>query len=421
MDVRRSNLSLILQEVRRESRSRARLAVNTGLTKATVSNLVSELASRDLVRVREPTLDGSIGRPSQLVELVPGRVLGLGLEINVDYVAAVVVDLAGDRVASERRPVDVKALSIIAAVAELASLADDVAGRVLSTEPGALLAGIGVAVPGLVDVSHGVVREAPNLGWIDVELRCALASRLSREGTAVLIDNDANLAALAEHRQSEMEGVEELLYLTGEVGIGGGVITGGRQLRGACGYAGEVGHMALDPDADSICGCGRRGCWETQCGLAAFLAAAADPTDPVRDLSLDLDGRLDLIIERARCQDPRTIEALTLVGEKLGIGASVLVNVMNTQVLVLGGYFARLGEFLLGPMLSQMYRRVIADRLGGCRIHLSRLGFNAAATGAALVVIEQMLADPLAVPVGSANGLTVTRPNGRSHEHAVHP
>ncbi len=405
--VRRANLALILWELRREQRSRARLAVDMGLTKATISSLVVELESRGLALLRPPAREGSMGRPGQQVELLSNRVVALGLEINVDYVAAVVLDLVGDCLASERRAVDIAKMPVGDALSELVHLAEEVVERALSADSRTLLAGIGVAVPGLVDVACGVVRKAPNLHWNDVELRDALSARLPYDGVNLIIDNDANLGALAEHRDGGVGDVNDLLYLTGEVGIGGGVMSGGRLLRGASGYAGEVGHMSVDPQGQEPCGCGRRGCWEAQCGLAAFLSAAANADDPIHDLSLDLERRLDLVVERARRGDARTVQALHAVGTKLGIGASVLVNVLNPQVLVLGGYLARLGDLLLEPMLSQMSQRVFAEDIGGTRIHFSKLGFAAGATGAAHVALEPALADPFIVPLWPNAGTSV--------------
>jgi predicted NBD/HSP70 family sugar kinase len=152
--------------------------------------------------------------------------------------------------------------------------------------------------------------------------------------------------------------------------------------------------MPLNPGGD-LCGCGRRGCWETMVGLAALLRMAATPEDPVCDPSLDLVARLAMISARADAGEPRTLDALKLVGEALGLGASILVNVFNPRVLVLGGYFASLGAYLLEPMLAELHSRVIAP--DACQVALSTLGFTAAARGGAHVALEAVLDDPTLV------------------------
>ena len=408
--VRRANLAVVLRALRSGPRTRARLAVDTALTKATVSSLVSDLAARGLVRSHEPTKAGVVGRPGQQVELVGERVVGVGLELNVDYLAAVAVDLAGERSAVVRRAFDVP-VRVEDTVAHAVALVAEVAAKAMT--PGSRLAGIGVAAPGLVDVAAGVVRVAPNLAWHDVALRDLLLRELPRALPAELgdrggwpdlsvsVDNEANLATLAEFAAVTGAGDRNLVFVTGGVGVGGGIVVDGRVVRGSAGFAGEVGHLAIDPDGE-LCGCGRRGCWETLCGLGTLLRLAADGTDPVHDHDQDLDDRLDLLLERARAGDARTIAAFDRVGRALGHGASMLVNLVNPRVLVLGGYFARLGDFLLPAVEAELAARVVAPGLGGCRVELSRLGLAAAATGAAYAALQPVHDDPTLVPAMAA-------------------
>jgi predicted NBD/HSP70 family sugar kinase len=421
--VRRANLAVVVRALRAGPRTRAQLTADTRLTKATVSSLVGELAGRGLVRSHEPTKAGHVGRPGQQVELIGDRVTAIGLELNVDYLAAVVLDLAGERRATMRTAFDVSAR-----VDETVTAAVELIAKAAMRTPGSVLAGVGVAAPGLVDAAAGVVRVAPNLGWRDVALRDILVRRLpavlprpalaaaqpSVRSSAqacsqsyqqagvhphVTVDNEANLATLAEY--AEVQDVaatdRDLIYLTGGIGIGGGVVVNGAVVRGSAGYAGEVGHLAVTQDGE-WCGCGRRGCLETVCGLGALLRLAADAGDPVHDHARDIDERLDLLLSRARAGDERTLQAFAQVGRALGHGASMLVNLVNPRVLVLGGYFARIGEFLRDAVGAELAARVVAPDLGGCRITLSRLGLTAAATGAAHAALQPVLDDPTLVP-----------------------
>jgi predicted NBD/HSP70 family sugar kinase len=394
LTMRRNNLALVLRHLRDAGpRSRATIALDTGLNRGTVSSLVTDLIDRGLVREGDVQRGGSVGRPGQTVELDGRGIGGIGVEINVDYVTALVLDLTNAVVFEQRVALDVQALTpaeVLGAVTDLAGKAlADCAGRDITP------VGITVAIPALVDTEDGVVAFAPNLHWTDVPVTRALSPKL---GLPIRVDNDANLAALGEYAMGGRAGTADLVYLTGETGVGGGVMVDGRLLRGAAGFSGEIGHMPLNPGGD-LCGCGRRGCWETMVGLAALLRMAAAPDDPVCDPSLDLEQRLAMLSRRADDGDTRTRDALTLVGAALGLGASILVNVFNPRVLVLGGYFASLGDYLLEPVLGELGARVIAP--DACDVALSTLGFTAAARGGAHVALQAVLDDPTLVALRS--------------------
>lgn len=394
--VRRSNLALVLRHLRDSGpRSRARIAQETGLNKATVSSLVAELAQRRLVSEGDVDRAGSVGRPGLPVHLDGRGVCGIGVELNVDYAAALVLDLRGEVLFEERVGLDAPALGAERTLDEVARLVT--AAVAAAAERGAIPVGLTVAIPGLTQSADGLVIAAPNLGWRDVPVLDGLHARLSVE-FPIRVENDANLSALAEWAMGSEARTPDLVYLTGEVGVGGGVIVAGQLLRGAGGLSGEVGHMALG-SPDQVCGCGRRGCWETVVGLAALLRAAADPGDPVRDPARDLETRLAELVRRAEAGDERTLSALSQIGTALGAGAAVLINVFNPGVIVLGGYFAVVGRYLMEPMTVELRARVFAPELGGARVVLSTLGFTAAVRGGAHVALQSVFDDPTLVPV----------------------
>lgn len=397
--LRKANLALVLRALRADGpQSRARLARLTGLNKATMSSLVAELEQRRLVRLGA-VVGGAIGRPGQLVELRPRTVCGIGLEANVDYAAVAVLDLAGDLLLHRRVPTDVTGMGATAAVDLLADLAAEARRTVEAM--GGWVAGVTAAVPGLVDSESGVVRLAPNLRWRDAPVVDQLMARLDLPAGRIAVENDANLSAVAEQVSGVAAGATDLLYLTGEVGVGGGMIADGRLLRGAAGFTGEVGHMPLDPTG-ADCGCGRRGCWETQVGLAALLREVAEEDDPVRDPSLDLEKRLAVIASRAREGEARTLAALERIGAALGVGASILVNILNPAAVVLGGYFAVLADWLIAPAERELAARAVANHpepAGGCRLLPSDLGFTAAIRGGAYAAMEHVLTNPTLAPV----------------------
>lgn len=393
VSLRRHNLGTVLRHLRDSGpRSRARIATETGLNKATVSSLVAELAERGLVR--EGDIErGQVGRPGQTVE-IDGRVCGLGIELGIDHIATHVLDLRGDTVAASRSPVMVQELGPEYTLSRLAELIDEI--TIETAAAGRDVVGVAVGVPGLVETAHGILRVATNLGWRDINVVDELMSLLHGPAYSVLLDNDANLGAIAEHAMGAATGARTMVYVTGEVGVGGGVIVDGQVMRGAEGYAGEVGHMVVSADG-LLCGCGRRGCWETVAGLPALQRQVADPEDPIGDPAMDLEHRLAEIIRRARLGDARTRRGLDAIGTGVGLGVSILANVFNPQVIVLGGYFAVLSEYLVPAIENELASRMVARSLSGCRVERSAYPFAAAARGGAHVVLEAVLADPTSV------------------------
>ncbi|MBP2708527.1 ROK family transcriptional regulator [Microbispora sp. RL4-1S] len=395
--LRRANLSLVLRHLRDHvSRSRADIAEATGLHRATVSNLVAELLDRQLVREVGVEHVGAVGRPRRPVALHGAHVGALGLEINVDYISVHGSDLSGRILVERRIGFDTMGSGPDRSLHRLGTVAREAIETMRSA--GADPAGIGVAVPALVDVARGVVTFAPNLNWHNLPLAARLSATLGSPNVPVMVDNDANLAAVAEYTSGVAAGTPHLVYLTGEVGVGGGIIVDGRLLRGADGFSGEVGHLPVDP-AGARCGCGRRGCWETKVGLAALVRTAmpqqaytpaglpvSDPEERAKEISRGLvEG------------DRHMMYAVAQVGRWLGLGGSIVVNLFNTRVIVVGGYFATLAEWLLPHAQEELERLVVAGAAAQCRFTASNLGFGAASRGAASMVVNQLIDDPTTI------------------------
>lgn len=406
--VRRSNLSLVLRYLNtRGPASRAAIAAETGLNKTTVSSLISELQARGLVVETGLRQAGAVGRPGRVISLDGATVGALGLEINVDYIATHGLDLTGRTLIDRRVGFDAMGSDVDRSLERLAGAASEALVDLASA--GLRVMGITVAVPGLVNVETGTVLYAPNLGWRDVPVAQRLAGVAAT--LPVSVDNDANLAALAEFTVGVAAGTQDLVYLTGEVGVGGGVISGGRLLRGGDGFAGEVGHIPVDPNGDQ-CGCGRTGCWETKVGLAALVRMAAPDhaygrpgSDPVRVPA----ERLAEIERRQAAGDRRVEQALREIARWLGIGGAILVNLLNPRVIVLGGYFARFRGQLIAEAQAELDRLAVAGPDARCLFVASELDFRAAAHGAAHVAVERVLADPTMVATLATKSPTTWR------------
>jgi len=372
-------------------RSRATIAIETGFNKTTVSSLVAELIDKGLLReTGEEENPGAIGRPGQIVEVDGDVVAGIGVEINVDFLAACATDLKGRIRYAEQVSADNRHARPEVVCARLAELTARVVKSVLSQ--GLLPVGVAVAVPGLVDVDHGVMVFAPNLGWKTTPVADLLRQSLGATSLPIRVDNGPNLGAASELWEGAARGLEDFVYISGEIGVGGGMVVGGEVFRGASGFGGEFGHVTMDPNGRP-CGCGSRGCLETVAGQEALLRLAGiedPPGTPTKDLT-------ETIVEHARRGDARTTEALEAVGRSLGIAAASLVNLFDPQAIVLGGYFAPLVEWLVDPMRDELQARSMAARYSHVQVLRSELGWDAALRGGALLSLRELIADPSAI------------------------
>jgi predicted NBD/HSP70 family sugar kinase len=391
-DIRRNNLVVVLRELATGGPdSRAGLAARTGLTRATVSRLVVELMLLGLVREGDRENGGRAGRPGTLVHLDGRHVIAVGTEVNVDYLSFLAVDLAGREVYREEREYPAMSASTEETLEALVQVCRDGLRQVRrhSGVAAAGLAGLSVAVPGLADVAAGVIARAPNLHWRDVAVAEHLRRRLRLGAVPVSVGNDANLAAVAEYRVGEFAGTPNLIYVTGEVGIGGGIVVGGQPLLGTRGYGGEIGHMCIDRDGP-VCGCGRRGCWEASIGLAALLRSAGLPDGDAGSPRRAVGP----LVARAAAGDARVLAALERLGVAVGVGVANLVNLFDPQVIVLGGYFVEVGAWMLPAARRTFVEQAFAPSAGSTVLAVSALEYTAAARGGAIRAQDRILADP---------------------------
>lgn len=381
--VHRANLSAIARELHHHGPlTRTRLVARTGLTRSAIRKLIGEFLAADLVSEERSVPVGTPGRPSRVVRPSHERAVVLALEIAVDSIAAALVGFGGVVLNAVRfdRPRSHLALEEI--VADLTGLAN----RALHGAPAhALLIGVGVAVVGVVRRDDGLVRMAPNLGWVDAPLGDRLERALGLQ-VPISVANEADLGALAEHRRGAALGTEDFLYLSGEVGVGGGLIVGGRPMTGVAGYGGEVGHMPINPDGTD-CRCGAVGCWETEIGEGALLRRAGYPDTGGRDA-------VDALLREAAAGSSAELEALAEIGRWLGVGLAGLANALNPELVVLGGLFHRIHPHLAAIVEAELDRRALPATRSLVRVVPAALGGNAPLLGAAEMAFEPLLADP---------------------------
>jgi glucokinase len=307
--------------------------------------------------------------------------LAVGIDVGGTKIAALVVDRAGRVLAREVRPTpaDDQAATLDAMVDASRSLAS---GEVV---------GVGIAAAGLIDL-EGVMRFAPNLAWRDVPLAAHLGRALR---LPVVAENDNNAAAWGEYRFGAGRGARSLLLVGVGTGIGGGIVLDGRPYRGAGGFAAEIGHIVLLPDGPA-CGCGNRGCWEqlasgTAITRGGIAAAGRHPHSLLVRLSRGDPAAVtgQMVTEAAHAGDAVSRGVLVEVGHWLGIGIAALVNVLDPDVVVVGGGASRAGDLLLAPLRDSFDRHVEAR---AWRTHLSiepaQLGNDAGGIGAAALAFD---------------------------------
>jgi len=391
-------LRLIWQERRI---SRADIARQAGLSRSTASEIVGEILPMGLVaEVGEGPSRG--GRRPIVLEFRDDACVILGIEMGAAHVVVVATDLRGHvlATASCEHAVRTDPAGTRRVIGELCrQCLDDPAA---ADRP---LVGIGVAVPSPVDPSHPD-RLSPVVlpAW---QGRLGLDELSDELGAPLMIDNDANLGALAEHWWGVGFGTDDLAYIKVATGIGSGHVIGGEIYRGATGVAGEIGHLAIDPHGKP-CICGLRGCLVTMVGGPALVERTAELATMYPDSPLAGPRHSIHEIENAALAgDPLAQLVVREAAENLGIAVAGLLNVMNPAMVILGGDLARLGDLLLEPLRDTVRKRTLISSVAAAEILASELGPRAVAVGAATMILKAALADSRLfpdVPLSAASG-----------------
>ncbi|MDR5698287.1 ROK family transcriptional regulator [Agromyces aerolatus] len=357
---RRHNRSLVLQTLYSAGpRSRADVARETGLTRVTVSDLVAALIAEGLVTELGPQEAGRPGKPATLIDIDRAAFQILGLDLSEhDLFRGAVMDLDGQVVA--RAEIALDGATGPEATARVVTLAERLAG--LATAP---VLGAGVGSPGVVDPA-GVVRSAPNLGWHDEPLQHHVASVL---GVPVHVANDANVAVLAEHGESD--GRDLLLVKIGH-GVGAGLIIGGRPVVGDGYAAGEIGHVVVGTDRGPRCACGKDGCLEAWVAVPRLTAQLAE---------------IDLAGGEASARDDLLREA----GRRLGIVLAPVVGALNLAEVVLSGPVELLDGAFHDAAVDTLRDRTMAEQHRGLRLRMTEHGQDIVLRGAAVMVLSGQL------------------------------
>lgn len=385
----RANLAEVLQLVWRERRiSRAEIARRKALSRSTVSIIVAELLALGLVE-EVGAGESRGGRPAIVLQFDDDAATILGVDLGATHVGVTLTNLRGSVLAWEHRDHPVRddptgALALVNTLAE----------RCLESSRGSrrLLAGIGIGVPSPVDPARpDHLNDVVVPRWKDVAVGEGLRTRFR---VPVLVDNDANLGALAERWWGAARDVDDFAYIKLATGVGAGFFIGGRVYRGASGIAGEVGHLSVDPGGQR-CVCGLRGCLVTEVGAPALVRKArALLKEHPRSALAGRDFGITAIEDAALSGDALALEVVRETAERLGVAVAGLLNLLNPSLVVMGGGLARVGDLLLDPLRRAVRARTLATSVEVSRIVTSELGARAVAIGAATLLLQRALSDP---------------------------
>ena len=331
---------------RRGTASRAELARVTGLSRSTISNVVTDLQGSGLVVERDGGVaPGPRGRPPVLLTIDPSAGTVVGIDFGHSDVRVAVGDLSRRILAERHADFDTDHAGL-EAIDRAAALVHDALAEARVPKERVLAAGM--ALSGPVDHEADTVHRSTILpSWVDIRPSAEMTKRL---GIPVFVENDANLGALAESQMGAAAGARNVVYLMIGAGIGAGVVLDGRVVQGAGGVAGEIGHMLVDPNGP-ICRCGNRGCLETIAAGPAIVELLNRTHGP----DLTLEGVIDLV----RSGDMGAVRALQDVGSVVGIALAAVCNVLNPELIVIGGELSAAGEVLLEPIRAAIDRHAI--------------------------------------------------------------
>jgi predicted NBD/HSP70 family sugar kinase len=364
--------------------SRSELASQLDLNRSTVLDLLAELEQRGLVTQTMGDRDGAVGRPSMMVE-PSGKVLSFAVSPRMDALTVAVMGMGGKVVEKFRQP-----MRRGTTIDEVAVITGRVIAKFRSSLPvDSLLTGIGVAIPGQVQISKGIVRAAPSLGWDEVPFAAMLADIT---GLPVWLDNDASVSCVAELRFGVGRGSQNLVLLFGAAGgIGGGVVVNGSLLRGIDGYAGELGHTRI---SDSMV--------SDYSGIPGTLESLVRREDLLKALIMadaDDDELEAAILER---RSSRVAKLLDTQADMLGRAIGLFVNIFNPEVVALDGFLSVIFRMRTERLVASVKAHALRSAFEHVQFKVGGLGSNVLLVGATELAVTRILDDPLGAPLYAA-------------------
>lgn len=376
-DVRQHNLATLLRMIHESGTiSRSLLTTNSGLNRSTISDLVQELEDLGLVTEQESNSSTGVGRPSLQVT-ASNKVVAFAVNPDIDAVTVGMIGLGGEVIKRKRQPLTAP-VKPEKAVQVAAQIIADFRGE-LSAE--IRIVGVGLAIPGQVRVTDGVVRLAPHLEWVEVPIVKMMSQAT---GLPVYADNDASIGCNAEHTFGSGRGYDDMVYLFASTGgIGGGVIIDGHQLRGAAGYGGELGHVRITSSTDP-----------DYSGLPGTLESEVRRDEVLDAIKLYAATDDELLLGLTQVKDSKAIKLIQRQIDSLSIAIANFLNIFNPQIVVLGGYLAGLLEFDSNRLFEGVKRHSLTSANDSVVIRSGALAANLLMIGGAEVAFNELINDP---------------------------
>ena len=386
-EIRRHNLGLLLEQVHHNGElTRAELTHRLGLNRSTIGALVSDLIGFGVLTELVPTSADRAGRPSHMVGPRADGPFAVAVDIDVDRVASAAVGIGGRVLLRRESRLDVDERD----PKHVADVVVEHAEHLLAhVGAGSWPVGVGISVPGTVSRGGALVGNSPNLEWRNLLFADMVTSRLDPT-LPVELGNDADLGVLAEHVRGAARGSNDVVYIAGRIGVGAGVLVDGVPLRGFRGLAGEIGHVVLDPKGP-LCHCGNRGCVETYIGESALLRSAGGHDKPS-------SASIARLFESVAAGEPMAIRALHALAEPLGRTIATLANLLDPELVVLGGPLAQVLAVARADVEASLHRHAFGDALESIRLVGAGLGADSSLIGAAELAFGRLLADPFSRP-----------------------
>lgn len=393
-DLRNHNLSVTLDTLLRAQKpmSRADLAKETGLTKATLSLLASMLIESGVVQEGEPVVSTTYGRPSTPLEIRGGSIAGIGLQINTDGYGCLALDLNGDTLGREWVSEDMTGTDPYEIFAKLDAMTFPLESRL--KRRGCKVVGAGFALPGIVTDDMWLL-VARNLGWENVNLtRFNVVRRLD-----VVVGNEAKMAAIAQipgyatERASFLNVVDRtdsFIYLSTDIGIGGAVVRDGEVVMGSHGFAGEIGHLSVAMDGP-LCSCGRHGCLEAFAGRRALVEAAGIAEDGDATSS----EAIDMFLQRWRAGDSDVAKVVDQAADALVSAIASAVNLVDVDTVLLGGLWTHFGDELATVLEGRLRSEILGYPNVKIRVFVPPVALHPSLYGAAEMGLRRFIENPL--------------------------
>ncbi|KFI90964.1 XylR-type repressor [Bifidobacterium saguini DSM 23967] len=393
-DLRNHNLSVTLDALLRAPKpmSRADLAKETGLTKATMSLLSSMLLESKVISEGDPVVSTAYGRPSTPLEIRGGSVAGIGLQINTDGYGCLALDLNGDTLGQEWVSEDMTGTDPYEIFAKLDAMTFPLENRL--KRRGCKVVGAGLALPGIVTEDMWLL-VARNLGWENVNLtRFNVVRRLD-----VVAGNEAKMAAIAQipgyaTKRADflnvVDRMDSFIYLSTDIGIGGAVVRDGAVVSGSHGFAGEIGHMSVSIDGP-LCRCGRHGCLEAFAGRRALVEAA----EIAEDEEATSTKAIEEFLKRWRQGDPVVAKVVDEATDALVSAIASAVNMVDVDTVLLGGLWTHFGDELGNVLEGRLRSEILGYPNVKIRVFVPPVAEHPSLYGAAEMGLRRFIENPL--------------------------